>query len=47
MFFAHAVGSAARALSPDKIAIEDRPEGLTFFFFLLGINGAIFGWVLI
>ena len=47
MFFAHAVGAGARALSPDKIAKEDRRDGLPFFLFLLGIIGAIFGWVLI
>lgn len=47
MFFAHAVGAGARALSPDKIAKEDRRDGLPFFIFLLGIVGAIFGWVLI
>jgi len=47
MFFAHAVGAAARALSPDKIAREDRRDGIPFFLFLLGIIGAIFGWVLI
>jgi DNA segregation ATPase FtsK/SpoIIIE, S-DNA-T family len=47
MFFAHAVGAGARALSPDKISKEDRRDGLPFFVFLLGIVGAIFGWVLI
>jgi S-DNA-T family DNA segregation ATPase FtsK/SpoIIIE len=47
MFFAHAVGAGARALSPDKIAKEDRRDGLPFFIFLLGVVGAIFGWVLI
>ncbi len=47
MFFAHAVGAGARALSPEKIAKEDRRDGLPFFIFLLGIVGAIFGWVLI
>lgn len=47
MFFAHAVGAGARALSPEKINREDRRDGLPFFLFLLGIIGAIFGWVLI
>ena len=47
MFFAHAVGAGARALSPEKINKEDRRDGLPFFLFLLGIIGAIFGWVLI
>ena len=35
MFFAHVVGAAARALSPDKIAKEDRRDGLPFFIFFL------------
>jgi S-DNA-T family DNA segregation ATPase FtsK/SpoIIIE len=47
MFFANAVGQGARALSPDKIAREDRRDGLPFFLFLLAIAGAIFTWFLI
>ncbi len=47
MFFAHAVGAGARALSPEKIAKEDRRDGLPFFIFLLSVVGAVFGWVLI
>lgn len=47
MGLAHAVGAGARALSPDKISKEDRRDGLPFFLFLLGVVGAIFGWVLI
>lgn len=47
MFFAHVVGAAARALSPDKIAKEDRRDGLPFFIFLLSVAGAVFNWFLI
>ena len=47
MLFAHAVGAGARALSPDKIAKEDRRDGLPFAIFLLGIVGAIVDWFLI
>lgn len=47
MFFAHSVGAAARALSPDKISKEDRRDGIPFFLFLLGVIGAFFGWVLV
>ncbi|MFM5904428.1 MAG: DNA translocase FtsK [Microbacteriaceae bacterium] len=44
LFFAHTVGAAARALSPDRIAKEDRRDGLPFAIFLGGIVGAIFTW---
>jgi DNA segregation ATPase FtsK/SpoIIIE, S-DNA-T family len=44
MFFANAVGAAARSLSPDKIAKEDRRDGLPFFLFILGVAGATFTW---
>ncbi len=47
MMLAHAVGAGARALSPDKIAKEDRRDGLPFAIFMLGVVGAIVGWFLI
>ena len=47
LVLAHSVGAAARALSPDKIAKEDRRDGIPFFLFLLGIAGAGFSWFLI
>ena len=47
MMLAHAVGAGARALSPEKIAKEDRRDGLPFAIFLLGVAGAIVGWFLI
>ena len=47
MVLAHSVGAAARALSPDQIAKEDRRDGIPFFMFLLGIAGAFFSWFLI
>ena len=47
MFFAHAVGAGARALSPDKIAPEDRRDGMPFALFLAGVLGVVFGWFLI
>jgi len=47
MLFAHAVGAGARALSPEKIAKEDRRDGLPFAIFMLGIAGAVVDWFLI
>jgi S-DNA-T family DNA segregation ATPase FtsK/SpoIIIE len=47
MLFAHAVGAGARALSPEKIAKEDRRDGLPFAIFMLGVVGAIVDWFLI
>lgn len=44
LLLAHAVGAAARALSPDRIAPEDRRDGLPFAIFLGGIFGAWFAW---
>jgi len=46
MGLAHVVGAGARALSPDKIAREDRRDGLPFFLFILGVAGAVFTWFL-
>lgn len=47
MALAHGVGAGARALSPEKIAKEDRRDGIPFFLFLLGLLGAAFSWFLI
>ncbi|MEY4993443.1 MAG: hypothetical protein RIS82_565 [Actinomycetota bacterium] len=47
MGLAHIVGAGARALSPEKIAKEDRRDGLPFLLFVLGITGAVLGWVLV
>lgn len=44
MFFAHAVGAAARALSPDRIEKEDRRDGIPFALFLGGVAGSVFTW---
>ena len=44
MFFAHAVGAAARALSPDRIEKHERRDGIPFAMFLGGITGSIFTW---
>lgn len=44
---ANGFGAAARALSPDRIAKEDRRDGFPFVMFLLGVAGIVFGWFLI
>ncbi|MFM6963139.1 MAG: DNA translocase FtsK 4TM domain-containing protein [Micrococcales bacterium] len=46
MVFAHGVGAAARALSPDKIEKHERRDGLPFAIFLLGVIGIITTWFL-
>jgi len=43
---AHGVGSMARAFSIDKVAKEDRRDGIPFAIFLAGIIGAWVGWFL-
>jgi len=43
---AHFVGAGARSLSQEKVAKDDRRDGLPFFIFILGIAGAIFTWFL-
>ena len=47
MFFAHAVGGGARALSPDKLHPDDRRDGIPFAIFLMGVLGVVFSWFLI
>jgi S-DNA-T family DNA segregation ATPase FtsK/SpoIIIE len=47
LFLAHGFGAGARALSPDKIAKEDRRDGFPFFMAILGVLGIVFGWFLI
>jgi S-DNA-T family DNA segregation ATPase FtsK/SpoIIIE len=46
MLCAHAVGAAARALSPDKIEKHERRDGFPFALFLAGIIGAVVTWFL-
>jgi len=43
---AHVFGGASRALSKDKIAPEDRRDGVPFALFLMGVVGAILMWFL-
>ena len=46
MALAHVFGGAARALSKEKIAREDRRDGVPFLLFLMGVTGAILLWFL-
>ena len=42
--FAHVFGAAARALSAEKIAKEDRRDGVPFFMFVLAVAGSVNLW---
>ena len=44
--FAHVFGGASRALAKDKVAKEDRRDGIPFFLFLLSVGGVISLWFL-
>ncbi|MEN9989979.1 MAG: segregation ATPase FtsK/SpoIIIE [Actinomycetota bacterium] len=46
LVLAHVFGGAARALSKEKVAREDRRDGVPFLLFLLGVGGVISVWFL-